>query len=97
MLEAKLLFGLTDEGAFASFLDTAVTPRFPAGLTVISADGRWRTPGGRMTQERSKLVLILAEPGPETHARLQAIRSDYKTAFHQQSVGLVTSSVCADF
>ena len=97
MVEAKLFFGLTDDVAFTRFLDTNVTPRFPAGLTVLAADGRWRAPDGRMTQERSGVVLIVAEPGRETLARLEAIRAEYKVAFRQQSVGLALGRVCADF
>ncbi len=97
MVEAQLYFGLTTEPAFEGFLNTEVTPRFPAGLTVVDGAGRWRDPAGRLTQERSKLVIIVAEPGPATLNRLQAIREAYKVQFHQQSVGLVTESVCADF
>ena len=97
MLDAQLYFGFTDEAAFTRFLDTSVTPRFPAGLTVLAAAGRWRTPEGRLTQEPSRLVLIVAEPGPDTLARLQAIRTDYRATFHQQSVGLALNRVCADF
>lgn len=97
MVEAKLFFGLTDEAAFVRFLDANVTPRFPDGLTVLSGAGRWRAPDGRMTQEASRLVLIVAARGTETMVRLQAIRTAYKAAFRQQSVGLTLSTTCADF
>ena len=97
MLEAQLLFGLVDEAGFARFLDTSVTPRFPDGLTVLDGAGRWRAPDGRMTQERSKLVIIVAAPGPGTMARLETIRREYETQFRQQSVGLVTQPACAEF
>ena len=97
MLSAELFFGLTDEGAFTAFLDRDVTPRFPAGLTVLDAAGRWRAPDGRMTQERTKLVLIVAPLGPDTSARLEAVRHAYEMQFSQQSVGLVTQRACADF
>lgn len=97
MVEAQLFFGLTEEAAFGRFMDSAVTPRFPAGSTVLDAAGRWRAPDGTMTQERSRVVLIVAEPGVTTMARLQAIRAEYRMAFHQQSVGLTIGPVCADF
>jgi hypothetical protein len=103
MVSAQLFFGLTRPGggvdgpAFAAFLDASVTPRFPAGLTVLDADGRWRRPDGALTQEPSKLVLVIAAPGPDTLARLQAIRAEYAARFDQQSVGMALSSVCADF
>ena len=103
MLAAELLFGLSrpggsiDAAAFDDFLDRSVTPRFPAGLTVLDGAGRWRAPDGRLTRERSKLVLIVTDPGPATRAGLEAIRSDYRARFDQQSVGLVLTRVCASF
>ena len=97
MVEAQLLFGVTDEAGFTRFLDSDVTPRFPAGLTVIDGSGRWRAHDGRQSQERSKLLLIVAEPGGATLDRLQAIRAAYRAAFRQESVGLVLQPVCADF
>ena len=97
MVEAKLFFGLTNEAEFARFLDANVTPRFPSGLSVLTADGRWRAPDGRMTQERSKLVIIVSETGPKTLQYLQAIRSEYRAQFNQQSVGLDLTPVCASF
>ena len=97
MLQAQLLFGLTDDAAFTRFLDTDLTPRFPAGLTVFDSAGRWRTPAGRLLQQRSKVVLIVAERGEQTLDRLQAIRRAYRAAFAQDSVGLVLDPVCADF
>lgn len=102
-LSAELLFGLARPGAaiteaeFVSFLDNSVTPRFPMGLTVFDGDGRWQRPDGHLTQERSKLVLIVTAPGLDTIARLQAVRSDYKKRFDQQSVGMVLTPSCADF
>ena len=98
MLAAELLFGGSpSEAAFAGFLDASVTPRFPAGLTVLDAGGRWRAPDGRLIQERSKLVLIVTPDTPDAVPRLQAIRDEYKARFHQQSVGLLLAPTCADF
>ena len=98
MIRAELLFGAAgDQGAFEAFLDRSVTPRFPAGLTVMDGAGRWRAPDGRLTQERSKLVLIVTPETVDMVPRLQAIRDEHKAAFHQQSVGLTLSPTCADF
>ena len=97
MLEAQLFFGVPDEAGFARFLDREVTPRFPGGLTVLDAAGRWRAPDGRLTQERSKVVVIVVPPGPGIAAKVNAVRDVYKAQFSQQSVGLVTQRVCADF
>ncbi len=97
MIEAQLYFGLTDKAGFVDFLDREVTPRFPEGLTVVEAAGRWRAPTGQLTQERSKLVIIVAASGNTTLDRLQAIRTAYKARFSQQSVGLVMEPVCGNF
>ena len=97
MVEAQLFFGSADDAAFNAFLDREVTPRFPAGLTVLDGAGRWQDPAGRLTQERSKLVAIITQPGADTLGRLQAVREAYKVQFRQQSVGLALSRVCADF
>jgi hypothetical protein len=96
-LQAQLLLAATDDAAFTRFVDNEVTPRFPAGLTVFDTVGRWRTRDGRSLGERSKVLLIVAEPGDATLERLQAIRAAYKAEFRQESVGLVLAPVCADF
>ena len=102
-LRAELFFGLSTPAgpvsaeAFGRFLDRSVTPRFPAGLTVVDAAGRWRARDGRMTQETSKLVVIVAPSGAETMERLQAIRAEYRAAFQQQAVGMAVTESCAAF
>jgi hypothetical protein len=97
MLRAELLFGAGEEAGFEGFLDREVTPRFPAGLTVLQAHGRWRTPDGRQTREPSRVVLIVAPPQPDALPALEAIRTAYRQQFHQRSVGLLTSRSCASF
>ena len=70
LAEYRLFFGrsqgtvevVTDE-AWQAFLAAEITPRFPDGLTVLDAAGQWRDATGTIVRERSKLVIILAEPG----------------------------------
>ena len=70
LAEYRLFFGrsqgtvevVTDE-AWQAFLAAEITPRFPDGLTVVDAAGQWRDATGTIVRERSKLVIILAEPG----------------------------------
>lgn len=50
------------EEEFDNFLDGEITPRFPAGLTLLSALGQFRGSGGAIVQEQSKIV-IFAVPG----------------------------------
>lgn len=105
MMRAELLFGrniggrlAVSERAFARFVAAEITPRFPAGLTVIDAAGQWRdTATGRIVREKSKLVVLMTGDEPAARERIAAIAQAYKTRFHQQSVGVVTRPVCAAF
>ena len=100
MIRAELLFGRThvSNAAWADYLRQSVTPRFPDGLTVLDGRGQWRNPaGGEISREASSVLIILAPSADDLKTRLEAVRQDYKTRFRQQSVGLVTSTACADF
>jgi len=104
MVRAELLFGRSQPGGlisaadWANFLAKSVTPRFPDGLTALEGQGQWLDgKTGVITHEPSTVLLILAPVAPDLKARLDAVREDYKSRFHQQSVGLVTSTACADF
>jgi hypothetical protein len=100
LVRAELLFGRSAVTAaeWEDFLAHSVTPRFPDGLTVLDGQGQWLSPNsGRISHEASTVLLILATPAPDLKARLDAVREDYKTRFHQQSVGLITSPSCAEF
>ncbi len=102
---AELVFGrVADDGTggvseadFAKFLDSEVSPRFPAGLTVIDAEGRWTPPAGSMIREPAKLVMIVLPGNPDDHTRLEAVRQAYKAQFHQPSVLLMTHGDCVSF
>jgi hypothetical protein len=97
---AELLFGRTrvSDARWARFLASEVTPRFPDGLTVLDATGQWRPPGGgKITRERSKVVMIAMPPSPENDGRLEQIIKAYKTRFKQQSVGLIVRPACVSF
>jgi hypothetical protein len=105
VVTAELLFGRkigdrvgVSEQAFERFVDTEMTPRFPDGLTVLSASGQWRDTERRTTvREPSKVVHIVLPGAADDQARLDAIIAAYKTRFRQQAVGLVTRPACAAF
>jgi len=99
MMQADLYFGRKSfsEARWARFLATEVTPRFPAGLTVIDAKGQWRNDRNVIVREPSKVLTVVMPADAEDDARLGAIVEAYKTRFHQQSVGLVVRPVCAAF
>ncbi len=100
MLTADLYFGRTagDEAAWRAFLAEVVTPRFPAGFTVLDGYGQWRQRAtGHIVSEPSTVVVIVAEEGTPTLAALEAIRAAYRQRFAQDSVGLTLTDSCASF
>jgi hypothetical protein len=105
MQRIELMFGRNIPGrpgvsgvVWAKFLASEITPRFPDGLTVVDAAGQWRDPAsGRLAREPSRLVIIVTGAGAPADDRIAAIVAAYKHHFHQKSVGIVTSAVCAAF
>jgi len=73
---------------FKEFLDVAVTPCFPDGLTLLTGKGQFRESDGQIVQETS-FVLVLLYPRAareESDVRIEALRTLYKDHFLQQSV-----------
>ena len=85
------------EEAWGSFLDSEVTPRFPAGLTVLRGPGQWRGNDGQLAKEHSNVLIIWHEPTSRTDDDIEAIRSAYKARFDQESVMRVDSVSCVSF
>ena len=102
---AELLFGRNignrvgvSEAAWARFVDREIVPRFPDGLTVFNASGRWRDrKRDRVVREPSKIVQIVLPGTPEDVARLNEIAEAYKRRFKQQSVGVIVRPACVSF
>lgn len=107
-IRAELYFGTTSpdgtpyaEEEWLDFLAEEVTPRFPAGLTVLTGLGQWQSaPDAEISQERSKVLIILYPPdgAAESSALLEEIRTAYEEQFQQQSVLRADiSPVCTSF
>jgi hypothetical protein len=103
-LNIQLLFGRSMPGgtpvtdaAWQDFLASSVTPRFPDGLTVLDGYGQWRNAAGSITHEPSTVVLIIAPAADDLQTRLDAIRTEYRRRFQQDSVGLIVAPACASF
>jgi len=102
---AQLVFGRVSvdgkggvsEADFARFLDGEVSPRFPQGMTVIDAEGRWTPPAGSMIRTPAKMVMIVLPGAPDDEKKLDAVRLAYKTRFHQPSALLMTTGDCTSF
>ena len=102
--EYQLFFGRSTAGGsevsdeqWAAFLADTVTPRFPAGLTVLDAAGQWRDDSGTVQRERSKVLWILAAPGEETLRLIDEISAEYERRFNQDSVLRIHGTACASF
>jgi Protein of unknown function (DUF3574) len=86
--------GAVSELEWQVFLRDEVTKRFPDGLTVWDAQGQWRTSGGTIDQERTKVLLLVhADTGTARAAVLEVI-AKYRQAFDQQSVLWESARVC---
>jgi Protein of unknown function (DUF3574) len=80
------------------FLSGFVTPRFPDGLTVYDAYGQWRDPRTHaLSREHTNVVEILTLNNASVRAAILDIARAYRRIFHQQSVGIVTSTRCLLF
>ena len=104
MVRLEMLFGTSrpgqpavSEAEWTTFLDTEVTARFPAGLTVLRGPGQWRGSDGSLARELSNILVIWHEPGSRTEADIEAIRTAYKRRFDQESVMRVESVSCVSF
>lgn len=76
------------------FVDVEVTPRFPDGVTVVDGGGQWKGDDNRMIREASKVVLIVLPARGDPHARVEAVRSAYRTKFKQDSVVVLPAPSC---
>jgi hypothetical protein len=102
---AELMFGrkipdriAVTEDEWTQFVDQEITPRFPDGLTVLSAAGQWRDPSSnKIVREPSKVVLIVLPGKAEDLARVNEIAQAYKTRFKQQFVGVIVRPACVSF
>ena len=99
-MRTTLYFGLTrPKGAISElewyvFLRDEVTRRFPEGLTTWEAEGQWRTPEGRIEQERSKVLLLVHPDTVEARRSVQEVIATYRKQFEQESVLWESSRVC---
>jgi uncharacterized protein DUF3574 len=85
-------------GEFAGFLKEVVTPRFPAGFTVLEGHGQFRDRHGTIVREDARIVVLLYDPLDRTAgARIEAIRRAYAQVFRQGSVLRADGTACVWF
>lgn len=77
--------GVTPE-QFQTFVDRAITTRFPLGLTNFDANGQFLSSNGALIQEPSEVVSLILEDTEANEAAIDAIISEYIHQFQQESV-----------
>lgn len=106
-LDTKLYFGLgpadapekgVSEADWKDFLDKEVTPRFPAGLSVMDVYGQWLSKKEhRVERLRSKMLVIDCPATRANAAKVEAIRAAWKQRSGDQSVLRVTHRADVSF
>jgi hypothetical protein len=87
---------VTDE-EWQSFLDQVLTPRFPAGLTVVAATGQWKGKSGLVEQERSDVVTVFHSGDEAARRAVMEVVVEYKRRFRQEAVLRERMPTCARF
>ena len=72
---------------WAEFLADTITPRFPAGLSVLDVKGQWQRPDGVIERENTKLVILVGPPPmADGMAPVDEISREYQRRFNQDPV-----------
>jgi hypothetical protein len=87
---------VTDE-EWQTFLDQVLTPRFPAGLTVLAATGQWKGKSGLVEQERSEVVTVFHSGDEAARQAVMEVVVEYKRRFRQEAVLRERMPTCARF
>ena len=87
---------VTDE-EWQSFLDQVLTPRFPAGLTVVAATGQWKGKSGLVEQERSEVVTVFHSGDKAARRAVVEVVVEYKRRFRQEAVLRERMPTCVRF
>ncbi len=96
---AQLFLGATapatpDERALRRFVDQEVTPRFPDGVTVVDGGGQWKGSENRMIREASKVVLVVLPASGGGTAKVEAVRTAYRSRFKQEPLVVLPPPAC---
>jgi Protein of unknown function (DUF3574) len=78
--------GKVSQEQFQDFVNTAITPRFPAGLTIFDATGQFQNNAGMIVRENTKTVTLLLEDTLSNELAVNQIVRDYTKKFNQESV-----------
>jgi hypothetical protein len=91
--------GMVSDADWADFATHTLTTEFPAGFTVSDGRGQWLDPSTRhIGKEETKIVLIaVPRDTRDLPSRLEKTIVAYRTRFHQEAVGVVSTAGCGAF
>lgn len=87
--------GIVSNTEWNEFIKTTVTSRFPQGLTAWEAAGQWQKADGNIQYETTHILHLAHPESKETEIAVQAIITQYKRQFRQESVLRVRSEACS--
>ena len=79
------------------FVDQEITPRFPDGVTVLDGGSQWQGNENILIRDAAKVVLIVLPAKGSPEARVEAVRTAYRTRFNQDAMLVVTPPACVEF
>jgi hypothetical protein len=94
MVRTELFFGharpdgtVITEHEWDQFVADEISPRFPAGFTIVEARGQWRDAVERVIHESTRVVIVVHAPDNlEASTRIEQIRESFKQRFSQEAV-----------
>jgi hypothetical protein len=89
--------GIITNEEWRRFLEDAVTPRFPRGLTVSDASGQWLSANGSPVREATHVLQLVHPEDAADDALVARVIFEYKTRFAQESVLRVKVPACVTF
>lgn len=89
--------GTVADAEWQAFLEGVVMPRFPAGLTVVSASGQWRGKSGVVERERTEVLTVLHGGDEASRRAVAEITDEYRRRFSQEAVLRERIPTCARF
>ncbi|MET0526838.1 MAG: DUF3574 domain-containing protein [Microvirga sp.] len=89
--------GAVREAEWRQFLNETITPRFPDGLTVVTATGQWRNASGQIERAASEVVTVRHSGDPTARGKISEIIAEYRQRFDQEAVLRERAATCARF
>lgn len=77
---------------FAKFLNSEITPRFPAGLTLTYAYGQWKSPQG-LVREKVAVIDLFVESNKENLEKIEEVTEIYVKKFKNAKVSAFVITV----